>query len=324
MLRRRFHLLFLGFFIALAGCASQNDSPSPSASPTPSASPAARNTTAAKTATASPRDDLGREIKLDGVPRRIITIGPGATETVFALGLGSRLVGRDSAPGYPDKAMERVAVVADFNGPAFESVLAARPDLIIVQGETYGSARIETWQKKCGAPVANLAATSVAGVAQDIRKIGAWLGAREKAETIAKRLENVPRIAVAGKPPQAVFELGRAPLWVAGRNTLIDDVMKRAGIANAASDVDGYMVYNLENLATKNPDFYIVTDKESNRARIMKSLRATNGVRDLKCIKAARVLIVDPDLVLRPGPRLGDGIARLRSQMLVMKSKAPA
>ncbi|HVF11227.1 MAG TPA: hypothetical protein VNA16_10510, partial [Abditibacteriaceae bacterium] len=71
-----------------------------------------------------PRDDLGRAIKLKSVPRRIVTIGPGATETIFALGAGDRLVGRDSGSDYPPDEVKRVPIVANFAGPFFEKTAA--------------------------------------------------------------------------------------------------------------------------------------------------------------------------------------------------------
>jgi iron complex transport system substrate-binding protein len=97
---------------------------------------------------------LGRTITLKSVPQRIVTIGPGATEMIFALGAGSRLVGRDSSSDYPPgqrpRGVQGVPVVGDFSGPFVESTVAARPDLIIVQGETYGRLAEENRCCRCG------------------------------------------------------------------------------------------------------------------------------------------------------------------------------
>src|SRR5690606_37852146 len=51
-----------------------------------------------------PADDVDREINLQEPAQRIAVIGPGATETIFQLGLGDRIVGRDQISDYPPAA----------------------------------------------------------------------------------------------------------------------------------------------------------------------------------------------------------------------------
>jgi iron complex transport system substrate-binding protein len=297
-----------------------------------------------------PRDDLGREVKLARAPQRIVVIGPGATETVFALGAGSRLVGRDSASDYPPgrfpSGVRGVAVVGDFSGPFLESTIAARPDFMIVQGETYGRARIEDWQKKCGVPVAALSATNVEGVVQGIEKIGAWLGFGSRAKAIASRIggaRNVLASFLDDPKPLAFFEVGRRPLWTAGRNTLIDDVMRHGSFWDNVAKVSGYQQYSMETLLADQPRYYIVTTSRVNAQlgrnqlrfargspalyageyeRVLKELRFEPGLKNLKCVQEGRVVVVPADWVLRPGPRLAKGIRELISQHLALDAKA--
>lgn len=270
------------------------------------------STNAASAVAAMPRDDLGRDLKLTRIPQRIVTIGPGATETVWALGAGKTVVGRDSGSDYPVQA-KSIPIVADFRGPFFEKVVAARPDLIIVQGETWDAERIEGWQQKCGAPVAALTPVTLEQVAGGIDKIGAWLDRRTEAKTLADTLQKGFQSADA-TPPSAFLEVQRAPLWAAGRDTLIDDVMRRAGLSNAARSIKGYKQFSAERLLADAPDFYIVTDKPANRARVVAELKKHPVLGRLKCVRQNRVLVVDGDLVLRPGPRLSEGIAQLAEQ----------
>jgi iron complex transport system substrate-binding protein len=282
-----------------------------------------------------PRDDLNRVVELRAVPKRVLVIGPGATEIVFALGQQAKVAGRDSASDFPADKMENIAVVGDFNGPNIERAVAANPDFVIVQGETYGRDRVDSWQKQIGVPVASVAATTVQGVAQDIRKIGAWLGASDKAETIAARLQNQGSTAAknsAKGAPTAIVEIQRSPLMVAGRGTLIDDVLNRAGFANGAK-VEGYKQLNLENLLANPPDFYVVPSDTlknapdvklklvSERNRVLDSLRQTPGLKNLECVRRGRVLLVPADWVLRPSPRLADGVAEMTRQRLQLGTK---
>ena len=251
-----------------------------------------------------PRDDLGRVVRLGHPARRVVCIGPGATETIYALGAGGRLVGRDTFSSYP-AATKKVPVVGDYRGPFFESTLAVRPDLIVVQGETYDAVRADDWGRKCGAPVAILNASTVNGVAQDIQKLGAWLGAGTKSRLITRPVKLPPM-----RHATAFFEVDRS-LWTAGDQTLIGDVMKRAGLENVAAGIHSYKQYNLETLLANNPEYYIVGGNPQDRAQIIRRLQNTPGVNALRCIRQGRIAIINSDWIARPGPRLWMGIRAL-------------
>ena len=307
--RRAFPLVCAAFFVV--GCGVK----------TPLPNNAASTKTAPSRVLA--RDDLGREIALKKTPQRVVVIGPGAVEIVYALGAQKRLVGRDQFATFPPAA-KSVPVLGDFQGPNLESVLAARPDFLIVQGESYGKTRIESWQKQLGVPVASLAATSLSGVADDVRKIASWLGAENAAVPLLKRFAalKTSREYSQGKTPSAFFEVGRSPLWSAGKNTLIDDVLRAAGLENAARDINGYKNYSLETLQMRAPDFYVVTaptSDEAARQKALRDLRAQPGLRDLSCVKNGRIIVLNADEVLRPGPRLLDGIEALRRAVQIQK-----
>ena len=290
------------------------------------------NDTSSQILNTMPRDDLGRVVELKAIPQRVVVIGPGATEMVFALKQESKLVGRDSGSDFPADKVQNIAVVGDFNGPNIERAVAANPDFVIVQGETYDSERADAWQKQIGAPVAVIAATTVKGVAQNIQKIGAWLHASDKAKIVAARLQTQGSDSAKGKAKTALVEIERSPLMVAGKNTLIDDVLQRAGFANGAR-VFGYKQLNLETLLASPPDFYIVpSDKLKNandiklklaseRNRVLDSLRKTPALKDLVCIKNGKVLVVPADWVLRPSPRLQNGIEEMARQRLQLDAK---
>lgn len=316
LLRRVFGLLCVALF--LAGCGAKM--------PPQNAAAPAKNAVS-PTPTTPPRvlarDDLGRAIALQKTPQRVVVIGPGAVEIVYALGAQKRLVGRDQFATFPPAA-KSLPVLGDFQGPNLESVLAARPDFLIVQGESYGKTRIESWQKQLGVPVASLAATTLSGVAEDVKKIASWLNVESAATPLLKRFGalKTSREYSQAKKTTAFFEIGRSPLWTAGKNTLIDDLLRAAGLRNAAADISGYKNYSLETLQTRAPDFYIVTAStadEAARQKALRDLRAQPGLRDLSCVKNGRVIVLSADEVLRPGPRLLDGIEALRSAVKVQK-----
>ena len=262
------------------------------------------------------KDDLGRVIELKQPARRVVCIGPGATETIFALGAGDKLVGRDQYSNYP-KAALKIPVTGDFSGPFPEKAIALRPDLIIVQGETYDAARAKLWEEKIGAPVAVLAASDVEGVAQGIEKIGAWMDAKKEAARLVKEFPAKSKTPDNNRA-RAFFEVQRSPLWAAGGSTLIDSVLQNAGVQNIA-EINGYKAYSLEKLITQNPDFYIVAGENSDRARVLKELQTASALKNLACIRSGRVVVLHSDWVSRPGPRLPLGIRELSDQIAALK-----
>jgi ABC-type Fe3+-hydroxamate transport system substrate-binding protein len=270
----------------------------------------------------SPDDDLGRKIQLKQPARRVVVVGPGAAESLFAIGAGKTLVGRDQIVDFPRDAMA-APIVGDYLGPYPEKVAALRPDLVIVQGETYDAARADVWQTKCGAPVAILKSTDLEGVASSIEKIGSWTGTLPQAARVADKI----RVAQSGTKPtslRAVIEVQRSPFWTVGSGTLVGDVVSTAFVNSPAVDfgLKGYKQFGMESLYAKQPDVYIVTDDRP-LAQVLADLRADPALSKLKCVQQGQVLAIDGDLVLRPGPRLVQGIAELnkRAQALAAQLK---
>jgi iron complex transport system substrate-binding protein len=290
----RYWCLFL--LLLLAGCQSSPQSSQQSASgPKPEQ-------------TISASDDLGRSVTVPANLKRLVVIGPGAIETVFTLGASQKLVGRDSYADFP-LAAKKIAVAGDYTGPSVEKCIALHPDLIIVQGETWDKARVEDWQKKIGVPVAALTATNVKEVQTDFLKIGKWVGRDKEAAELAKKLDSGRGAAKIG----AFIEIGRSPLFTAGKGTLVDDVVRAGGYSNIASDVRGYQPFGMESLLARQPSVYIAPSSLSSAA-LLRELRASPALSKLKCIREGRVIAIKGDYLLRPGPRLKLGIDQLKRE----------
>jgi iron complex transport system substrate-binding protein len=292
---------------SLSGCtpSPQGQSQPPTQAPTP--------------LTEFPTDDLGRTIALKAPAKRVVSIGPGATEAIFALNAQDRLVGRDQISDYPAQTA-KIPEVGDYTGPFVEKVIAVKPDLVIVQGETYDKARAENWQQKIGVPVAILVPTSVDKVDAGIEKIATWLGATENLNAVTKAFPS--RLKAPGyktdKSWTVFYEVDRSPLWTAGKGTLIDSQLEALGWKNVAADVESYKAFNVETLLKRDPDFYIVTMAKPDREKALRELRSTPALKNLTAIKEGRVLVVEADLVLRPSPRLPLGIQALARELAAL------
>lgn len=306
----RYRLLLALTFLALNGCRP--------AAP-PESSPNANATTDTPAQTTMPRDDLNRKITLTAPAQRVAIIGPGAIEGAFAMGAGAQIIGRDAYADYPPE-VKTASVMGDFNGPTVEKTIALRPDLVIVQGETYDRERIDKWQSQIGAPVAQLSGTTLKGVADDLRKMGVWLGKAAAASDVATRLQGTPRpLVVEANAPTAFFEVGRSPLYTAGDGTLIGEILTAANLKNVAASLQGYKAFSGETLLARQPDVYVVTQSKPDQAKALRALRAHPIAKNLRCVQQGRVVVLNADEALRPGPRLRAAIEQLKSDCQKMK-----
>ena len=281
--------------LALTGCAASS---APS-----SATPAATSAKAAFPVTIT--DDASRSVTIKAEPVRIVSLAPANTEILFALGLGSKVVGVTSYDDYPSQVAS-ITKVGDFAGPNVEAVAAAKPDLILATSGV--QADIVKKLEALGATVVVLDPQSLPGVYADIERVGKVTGASQKASALLSGMQaDIQSIqtAVAASPTVSAFiEIGQNPLFTAGTGTLMDELITRAGGANVATQ-PGYVSFSSEQLIKANPEVYLATKGSSSDPS---SIEKRPGYSAISAIKNSRVVILDDSIVSRGGPRIVDGL----------------
>lgn len=306
--RTRAGLLPAVLLLLAAACADAGPSVSPSGGG-PS-SPA--GSAAAFPATVT--DDDGVTVTIQAEPERIVTFAPSATEIVFALGLGERLVGV-SGPfdDFPPEA-RRVAEVGgagDFGvDPNIEQVVSLQPDLFLtIKGGDQWKERL----RDLGVPVVTLDATDLDDLLEDIRTVGRITGATEGAESLANQMQAEAQgiaDALAGRPAVTCFyETFYPPLYTVGPGTFIYDLLERAGCDPVTAPADQqYPEWSVEDLVRQSPEVYLVSSESGSSPRAV-AKRA--GFQAVSAVAAGRVVPVNADLVERPGPRVLAGLRLL-------------
>jgi iron complex transport system substrate-binding protein len=120
-------ILILVWVFILSAC-----TPAPTPEPTPTAAP----TEAATPSTISVTDSTGKTITLTEPAQRIVTLSPASTETLFALGAGAQIVGRDTFSDYPEQAKDIPDIGGGFGELNIEAILARNPELILASALT--------------------------------------------------------------------------------------------------------------------------------------------------------------------------------------------
>lgn len=267
-------------------------------------------------------DDLGQVVTLPAPPRRIVSIAPGFTETIFALGEGQRLVGRSDFCYYPPEALE-VPSVGGMTTPSIEAIVGLAPDLVLavrgVPPEVIESLR------SAGVAVIALDPQTVDALIASVRTIGEILGAEERAEALATQMQ-ARRDAVAARAkevfadrprPSVLFLVELDPIFAAGPGSFVDDMIRVAGGRNAVAEAGGnpspWPQLGLEAILSADPDIIVgaLEGHGEEQRDLLARLRARIGWRELSAVRAGRVYPVDPDLTVRTGPRVIEGLELL-------------
>jgi len=188
----------------LAACApAASPSIAPSLSPVGSASTLQASPTAASPFPLTLVDDEGTSVTIPAEPRRIVSLTPGTTEILFALGVGDRVVATDSASDYP-AAADELPDVAAFGTVDAEKIVGLEADLVIAGGNGYTPPDGVTKLRSLGIPVLVVYAATVAGVSGDVELVGKAVGrAAEGTElAAAMRADLAALAAAAGSLPK--------------------------------------------------------------------------------------------------------------------------
>ncbi len=255
-------------------------------------------------------DFRGKTLVLTRRPQRIVSLTPGSTEVLFAIGAGKQVVGVTSYCDYPPEA-RRLPKVGDMRTNV-EAVVALRPDLVMADGVL--NRRFLPTLERLKLPLLVVAPQNWADVAKVIQLLGAATGNEKRAEPIVKQFQQAEREArarAAGSArPGVLFTLNVEPLpmWVAGRKLFVDDMIRMAGGRNVAADGgENYYPLSAEAVITRNPDIVITTVPEDR----LTPLREHPVLSRLKAVQANRVYSVDSNWFVRPTPRLLKGLEQL-------------
>ena len=238
-------------------------------------------------------------------PQRIVSLAPSATDIVVALGAAKRIVGVTRYETAPE--VKGLPSVGGFLDPSPEAVVALRPDLAL--WVTDGGA-LATVRKiaELGVPVLALPVVGVEDVVSTARAIGQALGDAAAGDRLARTLEDgIARVRAraAGLPRRRVlFVVGREPLVVAGPGSYPDELLRIAGAENVVKGTRPWPVYPLEKAIADDPEFIIDAA----------FLEHGGGEGHLSAIPAARrgrLVKLDDDDALRPGPRLVRALGKL-------------
>jgi ABC-type Fe3+-hydroxamate transport system substrate-binding protein len=257
-------------------------------------------------------DDLGRILTCPSPPQRIVSLAPSITETLFALGLDSSIVGVTDFCNYPPAAATK-ASVGGINNPNLEQIASLRPDLIVMS--VSGNNRSDF--DKLIALGMNIFVSnprSVDGVFRSLESLGVLCGRAGSARRIVDSLRTYERKMVgkaAAFPEKSVLLLlSLRPLIAIGKGTFIDELLSLANARNVTHDTPtAYPILGREEIIRLQPDVIVVTTEVA--SRVSEILAEYPEWNTLAAVRNKRVAFVNADLISRPGPRIVQGLDQL-------------
>jgi ABC-type Fe3+-hydroxamate transport system substrate-binding protein len=206
------------------------------------------------------RDDLGGELTLDGVPRRIVSLVPSITETVIGLGAADRLVGINNYCVYPADVVKDIRKVGGTKGFSMDVIDAVGPDLILANKEENRKHQIETLRESY--PVFVTYPRTVEGAVKMILDLGVLTDTQERASEHAAScdffLESID-LSIAGPPLRTVCMIWRDPWMAVGPDSYVSALLDRIGFVNVFTKADGrYPETTLDAVIERQPEVIIL------------------------------------------------------------------
>jgi iron complex transport system substrate-binding protein len=254
-------------------------------------------------------DGTGRTLSLPAPPRRIVSLVPGVTEMLYAIGAEDRLVGRTDFCDYPPAARRKPSVGGTVS-PNLEALIALKPDLVVATSAG-NSDETRRQLERLRVPLYLVDPHGLSDVFRTLTRLGALADREARAAEVVAVLEGRVRAVaarVAARPrPRVLYVVWPEPLIVPGRGAAVTELIELAGGASVSADgPEGYPRYSVEAAVARGPEVIILARHGAGTAPYARE--KWERFADLPAIRAGRLHAVDGDLFHRFGPRVVDAL----------------
>lgn len=250
---------------------------------------------------------------------RIISLAPSTTEILFSLGLDDKIMGVTTFCDYPPQAKTKEKV-GTFSQPNIEKILSLKPDIIFCTGLEQAPLVRELEQLNLKVYVSD--PSNIEELFNSIRDMARLTGKEKEADGLIKKMKSGieevnSKVKLTHKKdwPRVFIEIWYEPLMTAGNNSFINELLTLAGGINIAQDTKrSYSYFSPEQVIKRNPNLIILT--YMSKEQPVKIVQERLGWNRISAVKNNRVYNdINPDVLLRPGPRLVDGLKELHRRL---------
>jgi iron complex transport system substrate-binding protein len=255
-------------------------------------------------------DALGRQVTLEGPPKRLIGLAPSLTEILYFLGLGDRVVGVTQFSSYPPEAALKPKVGSYVNLNV-ERIIDLSPDLVIATQDGNERQDVELLEQ-AGIAVFVVNPRNVQEVIETIQKVGSVCGAPKRAkaqsEQLASRVDHIVYKTRSLRKPLVFIQIQLQPIMTVNANTFHHDLIRLAGGRNMTENEPfTYPRISLEEVIRRKPEVILISSMER-KGRFEKARLEWFKWTSIPAVQTGRVHLIDSDLIDRPSPRLIEGL----------------
>jgi iron complex transport system substrate-binding protein len=262
-------------------------------------------------------DETGRRVAIPADAKRVVTLAPDLTETIYMLGLEDKLAGDTDYCDTPAAAKLKPHVGGPQN-PNLEAIVALHPDLVLATTSINRSETVDALAK-IGVAVYTANPHTVRGMLASTKRIAELIGAPEQGaklvaqsqarlDAISARLADVPLVHV-------LFVVWENPLITIGQNTFIADALRCAGGESVVLAKQNWPQISFEEVVRLEPEYIVFSSSHTGfGAQELAALRTKAGWKDLRAVELGRIAVVSEE-VDRPSPGLVDAIEQLARQL---------
>jgi iron complex transport system substrate-binding protein len=260
------------------------------------------------------KDVLGRPITLQAPPQRVVSLSPGVTEILFAIGAGDQVLGVTEYCNYPPEAASRTKV-GGFSGITvnIETIARLKPDMVIISAFMHG--RLITLLERLSIPFFAVEPKNFKEVYQTIETLGILTGnVREAQEVIGGMQEKIRQVEERRgnrESPRVFWELSDEPLISAGGKTFISEAIRLGGGKNIFEDInEEWPMVSTEQVVRRKPDWIIAGD-DHGKIIDPRALASRPGWGLIPAVQQNHIALVNADTLYRYGPRLADAVVSI-------------
>jgi iron complex transport system substrate-binding protein len=206
-------------------------------------------------------DDLRHEVTFHFPPRRVVSLCPSLTETLFAVGLDENtIVGRTTYCIHPAEGVQGVPVVGGTKSVDVERIRALEPDLVIAEKEENPRQVVETLAETL--PVFVFDVTDFESALRAISTLGALSGRAAQAEKLVADIRAAFAQLHPRRTQRVAYLVWRNPYMAAGQDTYIHALLERCGFENVCAPLAGrYPVITDEVLRDLAPEWILLSSE---------------------------------------------------------------
>jgi iron complex transport system substrate-binding protein len=268
-------------------------------------------------------DDTGAMVRLVQPAKRIVSLAPHMTETLFAAGAGERMAGAVEYSDYPEAA-KKLPRVGGYSRFDLEAVAALKPDLVVAWQSGNAAAHLDKL-RALGFPLYISQPNRIEDVASEIERLGVLAGTSPVANVVAgqfrERLAGLQKRYTSRPSVRTFYQIWKQPLMTIGGKQIISDVVRLCGGENVFAALPTMApTVTVEAVIAANPEAIIASGMGESRPEWLDDWKRWTSI---TAVVRDNLFFVQPELIQRHTPRLLDGAERLCQNLETTRSRRP-